>query len=244
MAKALVSVLLAALLVLAGFVYLQLDQPVARVLVTGPLLPEERKAIEVAVVEHLDGGILSADLEALRAGILGLGWPRTVAIRRSWPGTLSLEVEKPTVVARWQDAYLASDGRVVQLPAGKPGLPRLDCASADPRAAMEMFHRLSEAVEAAGLFIEHLSENAFGEWQVRVSNGTMEALPVKLGAETMEERLNRFLLVFEEHLSTRAAEIAAVDARYHNGIAVSWREAELLAAAGENASESIQGPGL
>ncbi len=229
------------LVLMAGFVYLQLDQPVTRVNVTGQLLPEERQAIEAAVLEHLNGGILSADLDALQAGILDLAWPRAVAIRRSWPGTLSLEVEKPAVVARWQDAYLASDGRVVHLPVGVPGLPRLDCAVAEPRDAMEMFHRLSEAAEAAGLFIEHLGENAFGEWQVLVSNGSVQRLPVRLGAEAVDERLDRFLLVFQEHLSARATEIAAIDARYHNGIAVSWQEsdASLLAAAGENASESI-----
>ncbi|MEM8766935.1 MAG: FtsQ-type POTRA domain-containing protein [Pseudomonadota bacterium] len=242
MAKLTATTLLLVLLLVAGFVYLQLDQPVTRVNVTGQLLPEEREAIEAAVLEHLDGGILSADLDALQAGILGLAWPRAVAIRRAWPGTLNLEVEKPAVVARWQDAYLASDGRVVHLPVGASDLPRLDCEIAEPRDAMEMFHRLSEAAEAAGLFIEHLGENAFGEWEVLVSNGAVEALPIRLGAESVDERLDRFLLVFQEHLSTRVTDIAAVDARYHNGIAVRWREsdASLLAAADDEAAESIQ----
>ena len=86
-------------------------------------------------------------------GFSTLGWPRSVAIRRDWPGALVIEVEKPAVVARWRDAYLASDGRVIRCRLEHAGLPKFDCAASEPKRAMEVYHRLNEIAAGSGLAI-------------------------------------------------------------------------------------------
>jgi cell division septal protein FtsQ len=159
-------------LVLAGLatiIYWHLDSPIVRVSVAGQLDEAEREQIRDAVRAHLQGGMLSADLDGLTRGILDLSWPRGVSIRRSWPGTLQIDVEKPAVIAGWRDAYLASDGRVVRMPGRQDDLPRFECSLAEPRRAMEIF-----------------------------------------------------LVVYRQHLAARIAEIGHIDARYDNGVAVSW----------------------
>lgn len=242
MAKLVAFVLLIATLAIALVLFVQLDRPVTRVVVRGLLDEAERTQIQEAVRVHLDGGLLSADLNALSEGILELNWPRSISIRRDWPGTLDIEVEKPAVVARWRDAYLASDGRVVRLPAKNDTLPRFNCATAEPRRAMEIFHSLNESAARVGLAINALSENDLGEWAVSFQSPASETLVVKLGAESVQERLDRFLLVYQRHLVERISEISAVDARYDNGVAVRWRtedEAPLVAAADTPASGSI-----
>lgn len=200
-------------------IYVQLDAPVARVKVSGQLDGAESQQIRRAVRQTVDGGLLSADLDKLRSSILDLGWPRAVTIRRSWPDSLEIAVEKPTVVARWNDAYLSSDGRIVQLPGTRRNLPIFDCSLSEPRFSMEVFHRLSEASALHGLVIETLEENELGEWSLTFEQG----LALTLGAENLTERLDRFLIVYQQHLENRLAEIAQVDARYDNGVAVSWR---------------------
>ena len=240
MARLASLLLVSGMLALALIAYVQLDQPVEKVLVRGQLDGAERQQVQAAVRSVLDGGLLSSNLGALSAGILDLGWPRSVAIRRDWPAALIIEVEKPAVVARWRDAYLASDGRVVRLPTEHGGLPRFNCATSEPKRAMEVYHRLNEMAASAGLVISVLEENQFGEWDLtfRTPNGV--ALSVRLGAESVDERLDRFTVVYRKQLAGRAAEIEQVDARYDNGVAVRWaRETELVASAEAPRSESI-----
>ena len=240
MAKLVTTLLVVSLLGVALLVYVQLDQPVKRVLVRGQLDGAEQAQVQRAVRATLDGGLLSADLKALSDGILRLGWPRNVTIRRDWPAGLSIEVEKPAVVARWQDAYLASDGRVVRLPTERSGLPRFECALSAPRRAMETYLRMNEIAAAAGLTIETLTESPFGEWTVVFRTPHRLDLQVHLGAESTPERLERFVIVYRQQLADRTEEIEAVDARYDNGVAVRWvQDQALVAAADATRSESI-----
>lgn len=219
----LLAVVLSAVLVgLATIIYWHLDRPVARVSVTGLLDDAEQEQIREAVRNHLTGGMLSTDLDELTEGILALSWPRGVSIRRSWPGTLRIDVEKPAVVAGWRDAYLASDGRVVRLPGLRVDLPRFECSLAEPRRAMEIFHRLSLAGARSGLKVDRLTENPLGEWGVLLTREDGSAVSVVLGAQSVQERFERFLVVYRQHLAARVAEIAHIDARYDNGVAVSW----------------------
>ena len=240
MAKLASLLLVVCMLALAVLAYVHLDQPVEKVLVRGQLDSAERQQVQAAVRASLDGGLLSSNLRAISEGILGLGWPRSVAIRRDWPGALLIEVEKPAVVARWRDAYLASDGRVVRLPTEHPGVPRFNCAASEPKRAMEVYHRLNEIAAGAGLAISVLEENQFGEWDLTFRTPNGNSLSVRLGAESVDERLTRFGVVYQKQLAGRAEEIDAVDARYDNGVAVSWvSEAELVASAEAPRSESI-----
>ena len=239
MAKFASLLLVVAMLALASIAYVQLDQPVEKVLIRGQLDNAERQQVQVAVRASLDGGLLSSDLSGLSKGILELGWPRSVAIRRDWPAALIIEVEKPAVVARWRDAYLASDGRVVRLPTEHDGLPRFDCATSEPKRAMEVYHRLNEIAAGAGLVISALQENPFGEWDLTFRTPNGRTLAVRLGAESVDERLDRFTLVYQKQLAGRAEEIERVDARYDNGVAVSWRRPELVASTEAPRTESI-----
>ena len=105
---------------------------------------------------------------------------------------------------------------------------------------MEIFHRLSEASSPQGLEISELSENELGEWSLTFTEG----VTLKLGAEELPERLARFLSVYTQRLAQRFDEVAQVDARYANGVAVSWRsreldQVELLATIGSRKSAVI-----
>ena len=227
MSKFVTCLVILSLTGLVLLVYLQLDAPVEKVTVSGRLDEAERQQIREVVREIVDGGLLSANLVDLKSGILALSWPRGVTIRRAWPGGLEIEVEKPMVVARWQDGFLASDGKVVQLPGSRIDLPRFDCRSAEPRVAMEVFHQLSEAGAAHGLDITQLNENELGEWSLKLAEADRTGeLEVRLGAQRVAERFGRFLIVYRQKLRDRDARIVPIDARYDNGVAVNWRSAD------------------
>ncbi|MEQ8857367.1 MAG: FtsQ-type POTRA domain-containing protein [Pseudomonadales bacterium] len=218
---------LGAALLLAGLglatwsVWLQLDRPVRSVRVEGALSAAERAAIRDVVSGSLEQGVLSLDLAGLERRLRALSWPRSVTVRRLWPDGLVIGVEKESVVAAWgAGGYLNSAGKVVQLADRISGVPTLATALSPPRRAMEVYQMLESRVDAAGLSVVRLEENALGEWLMTLDGGAT----VALGNESISVRLDRVLAAYRRVLAERMDQVAHVDARYDNGIAVGWKE--------------------
>ncbi|MFU8815890.1 MAG: cell division protein FtsQ/DivIB [Pseudomonadales bacterium] len=220
---------LLALTVSAWSVWRQLDQPLRAVRVQGALSQAEQLAIREVVSQSLTDGVLSVDLAELTTRIRSLSWPRSVQVRRIWPDTLVIQVEKESVVAAWGDSgYLTSAGQVVRLADAAVAVPTLFAVMSTPRQAMEMYQMLETRAHTVGLSIVHLEESALGEWLLGFEGG----MTVALGNQAVMERMTRFLLAYERVLAERADDVAHVDARYANGLAVRWAEPLLALGAG------------
>ena len=158
------------------------------------------------------------------ASVLALSWPRRVSARRDWPYGLYLLVDKETLVARWGEGRaLNSAGHIIDtLETVDVNLPLIICAHADGERALGVFEMLERPVRDSGLVMTQLEENTLGEWRVTLTGG----LEVMLGRDGIAPRLERFLAVYEHLEDERVQRIASVDARYANGVAVSWRSVE------------------
>jgi cell division protein FtsQ len=224
------AVLVLVVLLIAGLsVWRQLDQPLRSVRVQGMLSQAEQLVIQDVVSQSLQDGLLSIDLDELTQRIRDLSWPRSVQVRRVWPDMLLIHVEKESVVAVWGDSgYLTSAGKVVRLAGEEQALPVLSATMSTPRHAMEMYQMLEMRVNTVGLSIVRLEENGLGEWLM----GFDDEMTVALGNEQVSERLARFLLAYRRALGERAGEIAHVDVRYANGLAVRWKEPLIALGAG------------
>jgi cell division protein FtsQ len=133
-------------------------------------------------------------------------------------------VAKEIFVARWGGGgVLNSEGDVIKPSDEDVGdLPLLDCAAAGGRHAMNVYKTLATVLSARNLRVAALRENDIGEWTIEFDSG----LSVALGADDVLGRLERFLTVYDGALAQRIDNVSSVDARYTNGIAVNWREAE------------------
>lgn len=218
MAKLLAALIALTVALLGAYAWIRLDVPIERVRVEGPLADAERIQVSEVVTANLRGGMLGADLESLRLAIESLSWPRFVTLRRVWPASLSIRVEKAMVVARWNSAYLTADGQVVQMPSGDQSLPILNCALSAPKDALETYLRMSIVAADEGLVLKQLDENELGEWTLTFADG----VTLMLGAERLTERFGRFATVYRQELKARFDEVAHLDARYASGLAVRW----------------------
>lgn len=221
MTRIVAVVALLLMMIATAAVWRLLDAPVVEVRVSGELDQAERAQVELAIAESLDGGLLSADLNDIHDALRALSWPRHVSIRRVWPNSLEVSVAKALVVAGWGEDYLTIDGQVVQLASDQRDLVHFDCQLTAPKTALELYQRLQRDVAAAGLQITHLHENGLGEWTLTFSN----AIELNIGASDLTDRVTRFVSVYQQQLQHRTQEVVLVDARYANGIAVSWRAA-------------------
>jgi len=226
MIRKLAAILSSLLVALAVFLsWQQLDRPVRLVRVEGPLSVAEQQAVREVVGQTLPAGVLSVDLDALTVDIRALSWPREVHVRRVWPDSLVVSVDREAPVASWgEQGYLTSAGKIVQLPDLVADLPVLEAQLSSPRRAMEVFLLLQKQLDAGGLGISRLRENALGEWELTLASG----LILQLGNHLLTERLDRFMMVYRQVLENEPQDGVHADARYGNGVAVS-RPPALLA---------------
>jgi cell division protein FtsQ len=83
---------------------------------------------------------------------------------------------------------------------------------------------LGQVLADTPLKVAEVEEDALGEWRVTFTNG----LTVSLGHEELLERVERFSHVYRKVIEERIAQVDHVDARYRNGVAVSWRDGGAL----------------
>jgi cell division protein FtsQ len=214
---------LAVLAVFAGLGALVegMNGPISVVRIRGDLSAAEGEAVQKAIESAVADGYLAVDLDEVTRAVLALSWPRDVAVRRVWPSVLEIELRKEAVAARWgEHAALSSSGEVIEVPqALGDDLPLLDCAIADGIGAMQTYQLLKDGLRETDLEIASLVQNDLGEWRATFDNG----VELVLGESDLGSRLARFTSVYRTALASRVSEVARVDARYGNGVAVDWR---------------------
>jgi cell division protein FtsQ len=225
--KSVGPLILLLILVLSGLLWARLNQPIAMVRVTGDLNAYERQAIREAVSPSLDQGLLRLHLDAVKADIHRLSWPRHVTVRRLWPAGLAIAVDRERAVARWgAGGYLSTRGGIMPGPAAEleSGLPVLHCAAASPQDAMEVYRMLSDVLARAGLQVATLNESGLGEWAVELSINGAVGPRVILGRDELVDRMERFVVVYAQVMRDQLDAVRYADARYANGVAVRWND--------------------
>ena len=215
------ALLLAVSSALGGALFV-MNAPVQVVRVSGDLSEPERVAVKAAVLQRLDGGLLGVSLDDVVASVVALSWPREVHARRVWPGIVDVSVTKDPIAARWGGGgVLNSSGEVVESAgAPDPTLPLIRCVTANGARAMQIFQMLDQVLSGTPLRIAEVDEDALGEWQVKFTND----VTVSLGHEELLERVERFYRVYRKVIESRLDQVDHIDARYRNGVAVSWRD--------------------
>jgi cell division protein FtsQ len=219
--RVLVSLTLMSILVLCAGVWRVLDAPLRGFVIDGELSVAERTELQDVLQTVPLQGVLSTSLATVTAAVTSLPWAREISVRRAWPDRLQVTLHKAAPVARWgDDKYLSAFGDLLSLPDEYVGLPRFDIAVATPEAAMEVYRLLDQIAAREQLGISELHQNNQGEWRVLLARGP----EVVLGAEQLNERMHRFLLLHRRVLARAAQPAAYVDVRYANGLAVRYHD--------------------
>lgn len=62
--------------------------------------------VQAAVIETLNGTVLSADLRPIQQSLQAIPWVRTATVRRVWPNRLLVRIEEQRAVAAWSRGLL------------------------------------------------------------------------------------------------------------------------------------------
>ena len=220
---ALMIVLLVATIYGTDFIYKQIDTPLTRVMVGGEFNHLKEPELAALVRAQIDGGFLSMNLIHLQTELLSHPWIHQVSVRREWPSTLKVEVVEEVPIARWgQKGFLnrLGDQLAIKENSHLRSLPVLQTEFGKSQDMIEQYQLISELLIPVDLKLTELQRNAVGAWQV----DTTEGVRLILGRGQIVEKMRRLAIVWQSGLVNQKSNIASIDLRYPNGLAVSWRE--------------------
>lgn len=210
------------------------DQPIARVNVEGDLHYVSRAAVANQVAPFVDARFFSVDLEAMRGALEEMPWIAEAEVRRVWPDQVLIRLEEQLPVARWGDEALLNNQGQAFAPgelAGYEHLPKLWGPQRAQQQIMRQYQLLSQLLRPLGFTVARLELRERGSWYLTTGQG----IELLLGRDHVVEKMRRFISVYEKTLKEHNTNIARVDLRYPNGLAVAWHEQPAAPVSGDGA---------
>lgn len=212
------------------------DQPIARVSVQGDLHYVSREEVARQVAPFVQSSFFHVDLESMHGELERIPWIAEARVRRVWPDQVLIQLEEQLPVARWGDEALLNNQGVAFAPgklAGYEHLPRLWGPQRAQQQVMQQYQMLSQLLRPLDLTVASLELRERGSWFVTTGRG----IELLLGRDHVVEKLRRFISVYDKTLKQDSENIARVDLRYPNGMAVAWRQPPAAPATGDKAGE-------
>jgi len=206
--------------------YRYIDRPLARIAVDSPYQRVAQSEIKRLVGDISSGGFISLNLALVRERLEAHPWIASASVRRQWPDRLQLSIVEEVPIARWRDSgFLNRSGLALQASDSSTlgDLPLLVGPEGSSRLVMSEFRDVSELMFAQGLKVLAFSVDAHGARRLTLNSGH----EVVLGRGDVIAKVRRFLTIWQGELASRQQEIKAIDARYDNGVAVSWQKSDV-----------------
>ena len=223
---------LLSLALMAGFAYAMWwfsrpqVSPIRDVEVRGEFRYLGGKDIEVAIKPFLPDGFWGLDMNALKTALAQLPWVENAELRRVWPGKLVVELHERQALAQWASGgYVSTEGAQFTPQRGPEGLAVLGGPDGSSRDVAEQYRLLAPLVADAGLTLREFATDARRSWRMRVERpreDATESIELKLGGADLGARLQRFVTVYRQIMANDTRQLANVDLRYSNGLAVRY----------------------
>jgi cell division protein FtsQ len=219
------SLLLASVTLLAmGVRKLQEPQtlPIKQIQALGTFTHINEDMLRQVVAKTVRGGYFTVNVDEVQQAVKAIPWVAQDSVRRVWPDTLAIEVTEQQTQAEWAKGGLVNQQGVLFFPARNTypqGLPLFDGPTGTERNLTEIYQMAKAIIAPLQLQIQEIHMDSRRAISLKLNNG----IEVILGRDETRTRLERFSRVYRKLLVKRANDIARVDLRYSNGLAVGWR---------------------
>ena len=204
------------------------DRPIAGVAVQGDLSYISQQAVQQRIAPYLNASFFTIDLTSMRGELEKMPWIAHAEVRRVWPDQVVIRLEEQLPVARWGSEALLNNQGEAFTPrelANYEHLPQLFGPQRAQQQVMQQYQVLSQMLRPLGFSIARLELRERGSWFL--TTGARSAGPgieLLLGRDHLLEKMRRFIAIYDKTLKDQITNIARVDLRYANGLAVGWRE--------------------
>ncbi|GJL81037.1 MAG: hypothetical protein DHS20C01_06710 [marine bacterium B5-7] len=167
----------------------------------------------------------SVDLAEVERVVGDVPWVYRASVRRRWPGRLIVSVSQAQPVARWNDdGWVNNDGETLSLPSGFTGadLPSLQGPQNRSTEVVARFNEIDTILSTVPVVKPvSLKLDGRGVWVLGLNTAKRETpLIVTIGRGSIVPRLMRLTEALKSSLAARLPQLASIDLRYPNGLAV------------------------
>ena len=197
--------------------------PISKIRALGVFEKVDENMLRSVVAQTVDGGYFSVNVDQVQSAVEQLPWVLQASVSRVWPDTISINIVEQKALAVWELGGLVNQQGTLFKPDATSyplGLPTLDGPIGMQRNMTEFYQLAKSIVEPLGVSVIRIQMDSRRAYQVRLSNG----IQLLLGREHTQNRLERFARVYKKVLSQKATDIASIDMRYSNGLAVGWKD--------------------
>lgn len=208
------------------------DRPIAKVVVQGELGYVSQQAVQQRIAPYVEQTFFNLDLVGLRQELESMPWISHAEVRRVWPDEVVVRLGEQLPIARWGDGALLNSRGEAFAPnesSNYEHLPQLHGPKRAQQRVMQQYQVLSQMLRPMGFSIARLELRDRGSWFLT----TRQGIELLLGRDHLVDKIRRFGTIYQQALQDSAENIARVDLRYANGLAVAWRDpAAAVAASG------------
>jgi cell division protein FtsQ len=197
--------------------------PIKTIHALGRFSKVDETMLRNVIAESIDGGYFAVNVSAVKQAVESLPWVHSASVSRIWPDTISITVVEEQAMAAWARGGLVNQQGAIILPMPESypkGLPVFNGPAGMERNMTEFYKSAKDVIEPLGIQITGLNLDSRGAYVIELSND----INLLLGREHTQSRLQRFARVYKKVLAKRSSDIARVDMRYSNGLAVGWRK--------------------
>lgn len=200
--------------------------PFNTIQIYGELAWTDRDQLNQLVLDNIDGGFFSLNIKNLKKNLEDQAWIKSVAIRRVWPDVLQITANEQQPLAIWNGGAVINKQGELFDPLDQE-LPKYLVKVAGPEGShqrlMDHYFAIEQPLLDVGLRVASLDINERRALQVILTNGVRLLLGRVRNEEESAEEVRRFVKAYKGMLSPKIGQIALVDLRYTNGLAVRWK---------------------
>ncbi|MGE8496180.1 MAG: cell division protein FtsQ/DivIB [Pseudomonas sp.] len=199
------------------------DRPIARISVEGDLSYISQQAVQQRIAPYVTASFFSVDLLGMRHELERMPWIANAEVRRVWPDQVLVRLEEQLPIARWGDEALLNNQGQAFAPkelANYEHLPQLYGPKRAQQQVMQQYQVLSQMLRPLGFSVARLELRERGSWFLSTGQG----IELLLGRDHLVEKMRRFVAIYDKELKAQQTNIARIDLRYANGLAVAWHE--------------------
>ena len=200
------------------------DARVATLNVVGISSDLEKQQITRHLKPIVQNNYFTSDLEQIRDSALEIPWVDRVVVSRTWPNSISVRVVPRHAIARWGTGRLLSDAGVIFTEAtvkDNSKLPMLHGPLGQSKVMMRRYNEINQLFQPAQLRLKDLYLTDRMTWFMQFDSG----LRVIVDQDQTMSKLQRLNQLAQSDLKPVWSQVAAIDLRYRNGLAIQWKNA-------------------
>ena len=207
-----------------GFYRVMTDAQIAALNVVGVRSDAERSQVLAHVSPAVTENYFTSDLRVIRDRALELSWVDRVVVSRAWPNAIRVRVMPRNAIARWGTGRLLSDSGDVfteVAPRNYQNLPLLHGPVSQSKMMMRRYNEINQLFLPAGIRLKELYLTERMTWFMQFDSG----LRIIVDQDQTMSKLQRLSHLAHNDLKPVWPNIAAIDLRYRNGLAIQWKNA-------------------